>query len=63
MNFLPTAVEGFVRFASGFLVVLNAPVTGQQGTYPQDVNEHNVFSGCWFNAGGRQHGFMALAVP
>jgi hypothetical protein len=55
--------DGFVRFANGTLIVLDAPVSGQEGTYPYAVNDWNELTGFWYDASAHLHGFVAVALP
>lgn len=74
LNLLGTAVgfsyrpffantDGWIRFANGKIVVLDAPVTGQEGTYPYAVNDWNELTGFWYDASAHLHGFVAVALP
>ena len=59
----PTFAETFVRFASGAVVLFNAPEAGQLGTEPFAINSFDEFTGLWFDANFVGHGFVAAAVP
>lgn len=74
LNLLGTAVgfsyrpffantDGWVRFADGSIVVLDAPQTGQEGTYPYAINDWNELTGFWYDSSGKLHGFLAVALP
>jgi uncharacterized membrane protein len=54
--------DGYVRFADGTLILTNAPVPGQQSTYAWAINDHNEFTGWWYDSNGAPHGFVAVAV-
>jgi hypothetical protein len=56
-------VDGYVRFADGYLTLANAPVAGQQATFAWAINDLNEFTGFWYDAQGNEHGFVAVAVP
>jgi hypothetical protein len=55
--------DGYVHFPDGRLILANAPVAGQQSTYPYAINDLGEFTGYWYDANGAEHGFVALAVP